>query len=148
MAPAYIFSTLMAPAYILSTLMAPAYVISTLMAPAHILCILMGLTYLLSLRPSFIYLPAFSASQIGCLRVSYTSPLKLSSCSSWHGSVGWSILLYTRRWQVQFQVKAHAQVAGSVPGWGMCEGPINFSLSHQCPSLSQINKKYTIKLNS
>ena len=53
------------------------------------------------------------------------------------GSVGWSIVLYTRRLGVWFPVRAHTEVAGSVPSWGMCgRQPINVSLSRWCFSLS------------
>ena len=56
---------------------------------------------------------------------------------SQHGSVGWSITPYTKRSWVSFMVRAPIEVAGSVPGWGMCgKQLINVSLSHQCSSLS------------
>ena len=50
-----------------------------------------------------------------------------------YGSVGGSIVPYTERPWVQFPVRAHTQVVGSVPSWGTCEWqPIDASLSHQC----------------
>ena len=52
------------------------------------------------------------------------------------GSVGWSIVLQTKRSWVWLLVRAHAQVMGSIPVWGVFKRqPINVSHSHRCPSL-------------
>ena len=64
------------------------------------------------------------------------------------GSVGWSIVLFTKRLQVQFPVKAHTQVVGSIPSWGVIRRqpidvslPLSLSLSPLFPlSLKNINK--------
>lgn len=53
------------------------------------------------------------------------------------GSVGGSIVPYTKRWQVWFPVRAHTQISGSIPSRGKYRRkPINVSLSYQCFSLS------------
>ena len=49
------------------------------------------------------------------------------------------IIPQSKRLPVQFPVRAHAWVVGSVPGWGTCQRQqIDVSLSHQrfIPSLS------------
>lgn len=73
------------------------------------------------------------------------------------GSVGWNILLYTKRLQVPFLVTANSQAVGQSPGGGMvvttrwCFPPQCFSLSFLCSpplllslsffhSVSKINK--------
>ena len=56
------------------------------------------------------------------------------------GSVGWSVVPYTKRLWVQFPVRAHTQVAGLIPSWGTYgRQPMDVSLSF-LSSLSQINK--------
>ena len=46
------------------------------------------------------------------------------------GSVGWSVVLYNMGLQVQFPVRAHAWVVGSIPGWGEYRRqPFDLSLS-------------------
>ena len=47
------------------------------------------------------------------------------------GSVGWSIVPYTKRLQVQFPVRAHTQVVGLISGQGAHRRqPTDVSLSH------------------
>ena len=54
-----------------------------------------------------------------------------------HGSVGWSIVLSTEGLLVQFLVRAHASVAGSIPGWGTYgRQPIDVSFTLMFLSLS------------
>ena len=54
------------------------------------------------------------------------------------GSVGWGMILYTKRMWIQFLVREHIQVVGSIPSWGMYgKQVINVSLS---PFLCKINK--------
>ena len=36
----------------------------------------------------------------------------------WCGSIGWSVIPWTERSQVQFLVRAHTQAACFIPGWG------------------------------
>ena len=59
----------------------------------------------------------------------------------------WGIILQSERSLVQFPVRAHAWVAGSVPGWGMCgKQPIVFlSLSFYVPSPSLKISKIFLK---
>ena len=60
----------------------------------------------------------------------------------WFGSVGWAFLLQSKRLPVQFLVRAHAYVAGSVPGQGTCERqPIDVSLPLFLPSPFSKNNK-------
>ena len=63
----------------------------------------------------------------------------MSSCPSWVVSVGWSMIPYTKRLQVQFLVRAHTQGVGLIASWGPYGRQlIDVPLSHL--SLSQINK--------
>ena len=80
------------------------------------------------------------------------SPPLITLKKKWHWPMwlsGWCVILYTKRWQVQFLVRAHTQVRGSVPGQDTCltcvfspqQGPVagrhlsDVSLSHWCFSL-------------
>lgn len=58
-------------------------------------------------------------------------------------SIGWSIVLYTKRWWwVRFLNRAHTWVLGLVPGWGTCKRQlIDIFLSHQSPSLLSLSLK-------
>ena len=67
-------------------------------------------------------------------------------CPSCCGSVG--CVLFHKRSQVQFPVRAHAWVVGSVPGQGVYgRQPVNVSLSHQCFSHS-LNPSLPLSLKS
>ena len=57
--------------------------------------------------------------------------LKMRNSPGQYGSVSWSIILWTERLQVQFMVRAHTHVAGSIPGQGTYEKAPNqyFSLT-------------------
>ena len=58
------------------------------------------------------------------------------------GSVGWSIVLCTKRLWVGFPVEARTQVADLIPGQGAYEKqPVDVSISLSLPSLSKINKR-------
>ena len=55
---------------------------------------------------------------------------------SWPGgSVGWSIILYTKLW-VRFPIWAHTEVAGSIPVGACTGGNQSMFLSHIDVSLS------------
>ena len=86
-------------------------------------------------------------------KMGYVHTLEYSSAIKEHilcpgqcGSVGWSIIPYTKRLGVQFQVRVHAWVAGSVPSWVLCgrqqiDGFFSLSLSPRpFLSFSQTNK--------
>lgn len=45
------------------------------------------------------------------------------------GSVSWSFVPYTRRWQVLFPARVHAQIAGLVSSWGACCRQMSLFLS-------------------
>ena len=72
-------------------------------------------------------------------------------------SVVWSFLPWTEGLQVQFLVRAHTQVVGSIPGWGTYKKATNQSFSftsmflflfasHSPPfSLSKSNEKYVLR---
>lgn len=67
----------------------------------------------------------------------------------WYGLVGWSIVPNTKRWRAQFSVRAHIQVAGSIPDWGTCRRqPINVVVfiplsKKNTPKNSSNNKNHT-----
>ena len=61
----------------------------------------------------------------------------------------WDIVPQSKKSLVSFLVRAHAWVAGSVPGWGAYERqPIDVSLLHLCfsPSLS-LSLPLSLKIN-
>ena len=65
--------------------------------------------------------------------------LNLNFSPGQYGSVGWSIVLWTKGSGVQFLVRANTWVLGLVPGQGTYRSqPIDVSLSRRCvsPSLS------------
>lgn len=62
--------------------------------------------------------------------------LNPDSCPGQCGSVGCSVIPYTKRWQVQFLIRARTQVAGSVPSWGVYGRQlINVSPTHTPPPI-------------
>lgn len=60
--------------------------------------------------------------------------IKTQCCPGQGGSVGWSIDPYTKRQWVQFQVREHTQVAGSIPGRGTCRTLMSLSFFPPSPS--------------
>ena len=56
------------------------------------------------------------------------------------GSVGWSVVLYTKRLQVQFLVGAHTWVAGLIPGEG--------TYGREANDVSHIDISFSLSLSS
>ena len=82
--------------------------------------------------------PTRDSSPFPCTMDSYSSfKMPPRSWAAWLSCFG--VVLQTKTSPVQFPVRAHAWVAGSVPGWGTCKRQlISVSLIHRCfsPSLS------------
>ena len=93
--------------------------------------------------------PSLPPSFFSLKSVTTTTTTTKTLCPDWCGSVRWesSVKVQSKRLPVQFLVRAHAWVAGSVPGWGTYDRePID--VSHISVSLLLFLPAFPLKIKT